>query len=50
MKSRLQNSDIKMCSVHIEGKSAVTETFIGTTKSKIYKNMTSISINVYIVS
>ena len=37
-----------MYSAHNEGKSVVTERFIKTLKSKIYKYMTSISKNVYI--
>ena len=37
-----------MYSIHNEGNSIVTETFIRTLKSKIYKYMTSVSKNVYI--
>ena len=37
-----------MHSTHNEGKSAVSERFIKTLKSKIYKYMTSVSKNVYI--
>ena len=37
-----------MYSTHNEGKSVVSERFIRTLKSKIYKYMTSISKNVYI--
>ena len=37
-----------MYSTHNEGKSAVSERFIKTLKSKIYKYMTSVSKNVYI--
>ena len=37
-----------MYSTHSEGKSVVTERFIRTLKTKIYKYMTSISKNVYI--
>ena len=37
-----------MYSTHNEGKSVITEKFIGTLKNKIYKYMTSISKNVYI--
>ena len=44
----LKDSDIEMYSVHNEGKSAVTERFIRTSKTKIYKYMTSVSKNVYI--
>ena len=40
--------NIIMYSAHDEGKSVVTERFIRTLKSKIYKYMTSISKNVYI--
>ena len=38
-----------MYSTHNEGKSVVAERFIRTLKSKIYKYMTSISKNVYII-
>ena len=37
-----------MYSTHNKGKSAVTERFVRTIKSKIYKYMVSISKNVYI--
>ena len=37
-----------MYSTHNEGKSIAAERFIKTLKSKIYKNMTSVSKNVYI--
>ena len=37
-----------MYSAHNEGKSVVSERFIRTLKSEIYKYMTSISKNVYI--
>ena len=36
-----------MYSTHNEGKSVVAERFIRTSKNKIYKHMTAISINVY---
>ena len=48
VKKRLQDIDIAMYSTHNEGKSAVAERFIRTIKNKIYKDMTSISKNVYI--
>ena len=48
MKSWLQDNDIEMYSTHIEGKSVAAEKFIRTLKNKIYKNMTSVSKNVYI--
>ena len=38
-----------MYSAHNEGKSVAAERFIRTIKNKIYKHMTSISKNVYIV-
>ena len=38
-----------MYSIHNEGKSAVAEKFIRTLKTKIFKYMTSISKNVYII-
>ena len=44
----LHNDNIEMCSAHNEGKSVVAEIFIRTLKNKIYKYITSISINVYI--
>ena len=37
-----------MYSTHNEGKSVVSERFIKTLKTKIYKYMTSISKNVYV--
>ena len=37
-----------MCSIHNGGKSVVAEGFIRTSKTKIYRYMTSISKNVYI--
>ena len=37
-----------MCIQHIEGKSIVAERLIRTLNNKIYKHMTSISMNVYI--
>ena len=48
MKSFWQNNDIEMYSMHNEGKSVISERFIRTLKSKIYKYMTSVSKNVYI--
>ena len=48
MKSWLQDNDIEMYSMHIEGKSVAGERFIRTLKNKIYKYMTSVSKNVYI--
>ena len=37
-----------MYSLHNEGKSVIAERFIRTSKYNIYKNMTSVSRNVYI--
>ena len=48
MKSWLGKNAIEMYSAHNEAKSVVTERFIRTLKSKIYKYMTSITKNVYI--
>ena len=48
MKSFLQNNVMEMYSIHNEGKSIITERFIRTLKSKIYKYITSVSKNVYI--
>ena len=44
----LRDNDIVMYSTNNEGKSIVTESFIRTLRSKIYKYMTSVSKNVYI--
>ena len=46
MKSCLQNNQIEMLSTHNEGKSVVTKNIIRALKNKIYKYMSSISINV----
>ena len=48
MKSWLQDNDIKKCSTHNEGNSAISERFVRTLKEKIYKYLTPISKNVYI--
>ena len=48
MKSWLESNLIEIYSTHNEGKSVVTERFIKTLKSKIYKHMTSVSKNIYI--
>ena len=46
LKKSLKDNDIEMYSVHNEGKSIVTERFIRTLKTKIYKYMKMyISIN-----
>ena len=47
-KKWLKDNDIKMYSIHNEGKSVVAERFITTLKTKIYKYMTLIVKNVYI--
>ena len=44
----VKDNDIEMYSIHNEGKSAVAERFIRTLTTKIYKYMTSVSINVYV--
>ena len=49
MKSWLQDNDTEMYSTHNEGKYAVAERFIVILKNKIYKYITSISTNAYIV-
>ena len=46
-KKWLKDNDIKMYSIHNEGKSVVAERFIRTLIIKIYKYMTSVSTNVY---
>ena len=48
-KKWLQDNDIAMYSTHNEGKSVAAERFIRMLKNKIYKYMTSISKNLYIV-
>ena len=48
VKKWLKDNNIEMYSIHNEGKSVVTERFIRTLKTKIYKYMMSISKNVYI--
>ena len=48
LKKCIKDKDIEMYSIHNEGKPVVTERFIRTLKTKIYKYMTSISKNVYI--
>ena len=44
----VSKNNIEMYSTHNEGKPVVAERFIRTLKNKIYKYLTSISINVYI--
>ena len=48
LKKWLNDNDIEMYSIHNEGKSVVAGRFIRTLKTKISKNMSSISKNVYI--
>ena len=48
VKSWLEKNAMEMHLTHNEGKSVVAERFIKTLKNKIYKNMTSISKDVYI--
>ena len=48
LKSRLQDNDIEMYSIHNEGKSVVAERCIRTLNNKIDKYMTSVSKNLYI--
>ena len=47
-KKWLEKNDKKMYSTHNEGKSIVVERFIRTSKTKIYKYMTSLPENMYI--
>ena len=49
MKSWLEKNDVEMYSAHNEGKSVIAERFIRTLKNKIYKYLTSVSRNVYVV-
>ena len=46
MKSFLQNNDIDIYSIHVEGKSVIAKTFIRTLIKKMYTYMTSIFKNV----
>ena len=48
-KKWLQDNDIAMYSTHNEGKSVAAERFIRMLKNKIYKYMTPVSKNLYIV-
>ena len=48
VKSWLEKNDVEIYSTHNEGKSVVAERFIRILKNQIYKDMTSISKNVYI--
>ena len=47
-KKWLRDNDIEMNSIHNEEKSVASERFIRTSKTKIYKYITSVSKNVYI--
>ena len=47
VKDKNDNNNIKMYSIHNEGKSIVAEGFIRTLKNKIYKYMSSMSKKVY---
>ena len=47
-KKWLKDNYIEMYSIHNEQKSVVAERFIRTLKTKTYKNMTTVSKNVYI--
>ena len=46
-KKWLKENNIEMYSIYNEGRAVVAEKFIRTLKSKVYKNMTAISKNVY---
>ena len=48
MKSWLQKNVIEMYSTHDKGKSVLSERFIKTLKTYIYKHMTAVPKNVYI--
>ena len=50
MKSWLKDNNIEIYSIHNKGKSVAAERFTRTIKNKIYKYMTSISKNMYIVN
>ena len=47
-KKWLKDNNVKIYSIHTEGKSVVAERFIRTLKKKIYNHMTAVSKNVYI--
>ena len=49
MKSWLEKKDIEMYSTHNKGKSVTAERLVRTLKNRIYKYMTSVPKNVYIV-
>ena len=48
MKSWLQGNDLEMFSTHKDGKSVVGERYIMALKNKIYKDITTLSINMYV--
>ena len=48
IKLLLQNNGLEMYSTHSKWKSAVTERFISTLKSKYYNYMASVSKNIYL--
>ena len=48
MKSWLEKNNIDIYSTHDEGKSVLSKKLIRTLKNKIYKQMTSISQNIYV--
>ena len=50
VKRWLKDNVIEMYSIHNKGKSVVSEGFIRNLKAKIYKYMTSISKNVYMIN
>ena len=45
----VRKKDIEMYSTHNEGKSVTSERFVRTLKNRMYKYMTSVPKNVYIV-
>ena len=49
VKKWIKGNDIEMYSTHNEGMPVVAERFIRTLKNKIYKHMTAISKNVYLM-
>ena len=50
VKKWLKDNVIEMYSIHNKGKSVVSEGFIRNLNAKIYKYMTSISKNVYMIN
>ena len=48
MKSKLNDNDLEMCSIHNEEKPVACESLIRTLKNTIYKQMTAVSKDLYL--